>query len=98
MRIAVMNLLDRVRPSPFFVEYVEEQLAFSAPRPDHYWQMTWVFALEPLDRKTTRLHVRARAAFPDSARLHAAWLVPIHHLMETVQLHRLRLRAEQRLP
>jgi hypothetical protein len=59
--------------------------------------MTWAFVLEPLDAHTTRLHVRARAAFPPAERLHAAWIRPVHRLMETIQLHRLAARVEGRI-
>lgn len=74
------------------------QLAFASPRPDRFWHVTWAFVLEPLDATTTRLHVRARAAFPKSGTIHAAWMRPVHHLMETTQLHRLAARVEGRLP
>jgi len=73
------------------------QLPFVAPRPDRYWHMTWAFVLEPLDERTTRLHVRARGAFPPRERLHAAWIRPVHHLMERSQLRHLKARAEGRL-
>jgi hypothetical protein len=75
-----------------------KQLAFDAPRPARFWQTTWSFVLEPLDAGTTRLHVRARAAFPPNGQLHAAWIRPVHHLMETAQLHRLAARIEGRIP
>jgi hypothetical protein len=74
------------------------QLPFAAPRPAHFWHATWAFVLEPLDEMTTRLHVRARVAFPESGRLHAAWTRLVHHFMETAQLRHLAARAEQRLP
>jgi hypothetical protein len=74
------------------------QLPFAAPRPTRYWHVTWVFALERLDGNRTRLHVRARAAFSPSQRLHAAWIRPVHHLMQTAQLRHLAARAEGRLP
>lgn len=75
-----------------------KQLPFSAPRPAHFWHATWAFVLEPLDETTTRLHVRGRAAFPESGRLHAMWMRFVHHFMETAQLRHLAARAEQRLP
>lgn len=74
------------------------QLPFDAARPERYWQTTWTFLLEPLDDKTTRLHVRARAAFPPSGLLHVTWIRPVHHLMEQAQLKRLAARIEGRLP
>jgi hypothetical protein len=74
-----------------------EQISFAASRPEHYWQVTWAFVLEPLDATTTRLHVRARGAFPASGRLHATWIRPVHSLMETAQLRNLAARAEGRL-
>jgi hypothetical protein len=75
----------------------DEQIAFASPRPARYWQVTWAFVLEPLDATTTRLHVRARGAFPASGRLHASWIRPVHALMETAQLRHLAARAEGRL-
>ena len=71
-------------------------LPFAAPDPDRFWRVTWSFVLEPLDAGHTRLVTRARAAFSDG-RLRLAWIRPVHHLMETVQLRRLRDRAEGRL-
>lgn len=76
----------------------QRQLPFAAPPPPHHWQVTWAFVLEPLNASSTRLHVRARAAFPDSGRLHALWLRPVHHFMQHRMLEELRLRVEQRLP
>ncbi|HXU80668.1 MAG TPA: hypothetical protein VN914_04685 [Polyangia bacterium] len=76
----------------------DRQLPFAAPRPARYWQVTWAFVLEPLDEHTTRLHVRARGAFPRSGRLHAAWIRPVHALMQTAQLRHLAARAEGRQP
>ena len=74
------------------------QLRFDAARPDRFWQVTWSFVLEPLDANTTRLHVRARAAFPEAQRLHATWIRPVHALMETAQLRHLAARVEGRMP
>jgi hypothetical protein len=74
------------------------ELRFADPRPARYWQATWAFALERRDAQTTRLHVRARVAFPPAERLHAAWIRPVHHFMETAQLAHLKARAEGRLP
>jgi hypothetical protein len=74
------------------------QLPFAAHRPERFWHVTWSFVLEPLDAKTTRLHVRARAAFPTSGRLHAAAIRPVHHFMQAAMLRHLAERAEGRLP
>lgn len=74
------------------------QLPFSAPRPASYWQVTWAFVLEPLDERTTRLHVRVRASFPSTGGFHAGWIQPVHHFMETAQLRHLAARAEGRMP
>ncbi len=74
------------------------QLPFASPRPERYWHVTWAFALEPLDASSTRLHVRARAAFAAGGRLHAAWIRPVHRFMQTAQLRHLAARAEARLP
>lgn len=78
----------------------KQQLAFAAPRPERFWQVTWAFVLEPLDvpagAKTTRLHVRARATYPPSGRVHATWIRPVHHLMQVVQLRHLAARVEGR--
>ena len=76
----------------------KRQLPFQAPRPPRYWHVTWAFVLEPLDAERTRLHVRARAAFPPSGRLHVAAIRPVHHLMQTVMLRHLAARAEGRVP
>ena len=74
------------------------QRPFAAPRPERHWHVTWAFALEPLGGGATRLRARARAAFPASGRVHAAWVRPVHHLMQTTQLRNLAARAEERLP
>jgi hypothetical protein len=74
------------------------RLPFAAARPARYWHVTWSFVLEPLDAGTTCLHVRARAAFDPAHRLHAAWIHPVHHLMQSAQLRHLAARAEGRLP
>ena len=74
----------------------KRQLPFAAPRPDRYWHMTWAFVLEPLVDGSTRLTVRVRGAFPTSGRLHAAWIRPAHHLMQTTQLRHLAARVEGR--
>ena len=72
------------------------QLDFTAPRPEHYWHVTWAFALEPLDRRRTRLRARARVAFPDTDRFRAVWMGPAHRLMERAQLRNLAARVEGR--
>jgi len=74
----------------------KRQVPFASPRPTRFWHVTWAFALEPLDAGSTRLHVRVRAAFSSDHRLHAAWITPVHQLMETAQLHNLKRRAEGR--
>ena len=74
------------------------QRPFAAPRPERHWHVTWAFALEPLGGGATRLRARARGAFPASGRVHAAWVRPVHHLMQTTQLRNLAARAEGRLP
>ena len=73
------------------------QRPFDSERPEHFWQVTWSFVLEALDESSTRLHVRARAAFPTTGRLHAEWMKPMHHLMQTAQLRHLAARIEHRL-
>ena len=73
------------------------QLPFASPRPPRFWQSTWAFVLERLNATSTRLHVRARAAFSPSERLHMAWIRPVHALMQTSQLRHLAARAEGRL-
>jgi hypothetical protein len=74
----------------------KKQLPFASPRPPRFWQVTWAFALEPLDARSTRLHARVRAAFSSDQRAHAAWITPVHRLMETAQLHNLKRRCEGR--
>ncbi len=73
------------------------QLPFSSARPERCWHVTWSFVLEPLDATTTRLLARARAWWPPEEAMHAAWIRPVHHLMQAVQLRRLAARAEGRL-
>ncbi len=73
------------------------QLPFSAPRPAQYWHVTWAFVLDPRRDGTTRLRVRARAAFPDKGRLHALWLRQVHDFMQSAQLRHIAARAEGRL-
>jgi hypothetical protein len=74
------------------------QRRFRDARPPQYWQVTWAFVLEPLNARSTRLHVRARAAFSGDGALHATGIRPVHHLMQTAQLRNLAARAEGRLP
>lgn len=76
----------------------KRQLPFAAERPGRYWQVTWAFVLERLAGNETRLLVRARAAFPASGKLHAAWIRPVHHLMESAQLRNLKARVEGTMP
>lgn len=72
----------------------EKQLRFAAERPARYWQVTWAFALEALDAGTTRLRVRARAAFSPDEEPHAVWIRPVHHFMQDAQLRHLAARVE----
>lgn len=74
------------------------QRPFREARPERYWHVTWAFVLEPLDERSTRLHVRARAAFSGEGTVHAAGIRPVHRLMETAQLRNLAARSEGRLP
>jgi hypothetical protein len=74
------------------------QRPFASPRAARFWHVTWAFVLEPLTEDSTRLHVRARAAFSRDGRLHAFWIRPVHHLMQTAQLRNLAARAEGRQP
>ena len=60
--------------------------------------MTWAFMLEPLDSRSTRLYARVRGAFSLSERWHAAWIRPVHHVMQTAQLRNLARRIEGRVP
>lgn len=77
---------------------LKTQLRFDAPRPLHFWQITWSFVLEPRGDGTTRLHTRARARYASSGASHAAWIRPVHWLMQSAQLRALAARAEGRLP
>jgi hypothetical protein len=77
---------------------IKRQRPFDATRPEHYWQMTWAIVLEPLDERTTRVHVRARAAFPKSARFRTEWIRPVHGIMQSAQLRHLAARVEGRMP
>ncbi len=74
----------------------KRQRAFGSPRPEHYWHVTWTFLLEALDDAHTRLHVRARAAFPPNGRVHAEWIRPVHGLMQQAHLRHLVARIEGR--
>jgi hypothetical protein len=68
-----------------------------APKPEHFWQASWAFVLEPLAGERTRLWVRARADFgPErlSTRLHVRALGLVHRFMESRQLKNIKLRAE----
>jgi hypothetical protein len=70
-------------------------LPLGAPRPPRFWQTSWAFVLEPLDDRTTRLHVRARVAFaPAQLQARAAVMRAIHSFMEHEQLRRLKENAE----
>lgn len=73
------------------------QLPFGAARPERCWHVTWSFVLEPIDATSTRLLTRARAWWPPTEDLHAAWIRPVHHLMQAVQLRHLAARAEGRI-
>lgn len=75
----------------------ERQLAFVAERPEHFWQVTWAFVLEPTADGATRLITRARAAHDSSKALHARVIRPMHHVMQASQLRHLKARAEGRL-
>jgi hypothetical protein len=74
------------------------QLPFASERPSEYWHVSWAFVLEPLTPTTTRLRVRARAAFSRGGRLRAAWMRPVHHFMQRRCLKHLAARVEGRLP
>ncbi|MBV8365497.1 MAG: hypothetical protein JO194_03260 [Candidatus Eremiobacteraeota bacterium] len=74
------------------------QLRFFDARPDDFWHVTWAFELEPVDTRTTRLHVRVRVALgphrvSEPGRLAAARV--IHHIMEVAQLRHLKSRVER---
>ena len=73
------------------------QRPFASSRSTRFWHVTWAFVLERRDDATTRLHVRARAAFSPTERLHLAWIRPVHALMQTSQLRHLAARAEGKL-
>lgn len=76
----------------------EKQLPFSAAQPEHYWRTTWAFALEPLNERSTRLHVRVRAAFSSIEQLYAMSIRPVHYFMQREMLEHLAARVEGRLP
>ena len=76
----------------------KRQIPFAGPRPERFWQVTWAFVLERLGDRTTRLHVRVRAASPSMGRIHRVWIGQVHRLMEAIQLQNLAARAEGRLP
>lgn len=72
----------------------DSQLPFDHERPEKFWHVSWAFVLEALGPNETRLVVRARVAFPESERLHLAWIRLVHHFMETAQLRGLKARVE----
>ena len=74
------------------------QLPFGGARPERFWHVTWAFALQPLDGRSTRVTVRVRGAFAASERWRARWVPAAHHIMEAAQLRQLAARAEGRLP
>jgi hypothetical protein len=78
----------------FDIEH-QRQLPFDAVRPRRYWHVSWAFVLEPLEVGRTRLLARARGAFPPSERLHAFWIRPVHHLMQTRMLEGIKERVER---
>lgn len=76
-----------------------QQTRFFGARPERHWQVTWAFVLRPLDATTTRLTVRARAAYaPAAVGVRLLWVVPVHHFMERAQLRNLKERVEGRAP
>jgi hypothetical protein len=75
----------------------KRQVRFNDARRPRFWQVTWAFVLEPLDGRSTRLSVRARAAFSSSERRHAAWIGQAHRVMQAAQLRNIARRAEARL-
>jgi hypothetical protein len=75
----------------------KRQLAFADRRPSRHSHVTWAFFLEPLDGRSTRLWVRARAAFSARERWQVLWIRPVHHVMQTAQLRNLARRVEGRV-
>ncbi|WP_020578538.1 hypothetical protein [Actinopolymorpha alba] len=73
-----------------------QQLPFSGPRPERYWQLTWAFVLDPLDGRT-RLTVRAKGASAGLGRMGRAWKGALRRWLQFVQLRHLRDRAEGRV-
>ncbi|HKU44055.1 MAG TPA: hypothetical protein VJR89_38105 [Polyangiales bacterium] len=72
-------------------------LPMAADKPEHFWQSTWAFVLEPLAGDRTRLWVRVRVDYgPErlAARLRVRALGLVHRFMESRQLKNLKLRAE----
>jgi len=93
--------LDRPRAlvlGALFNPRAETQRAFTDPRPDHFWHVSWAFALAPAADGCTQLQVRARAAWSPDAAWHARWIRPVHSVMELAQLHNLRARIEGSSP
>jgi len=74
-----------------------KQLPFASSRPEHYWQVTWAFVLEPIDGATSRLHVRARASFLSAGPMYATWIRPVHRFIERKQLEQLAATVEGRV-
>lgn len=75
-----------------FDSQTRDQLPFDHKRPDEYSHVTWAFVLDPLDARSTRLTVRARAAWHPG---HGVFGIrAVHHFMESEQLRQLAARAE----
>ena len=72
-----------------------DQLPFAAIPPPRYSRVTWAFVIEPLDRRSSRLTVRARALSRPAKSLLGVRI--LHHFMESEQLRQLAARVEGRL-
>jgi hypothetical protein len=94
--LALVPQRARVLGGLFDVD-AHEQLPFTHARTVRYWHVTWAFDLERRGDKSTRLHVRVRAALPADERLHLAWIRPVHTLMQTAQFRHPAARAVGRL-
>lgn len=71
--------------------------AYAVSKPDDYFYSTWVFYLDPIDEKTTRLIVRFRLDWKPSLKNTLAYrfvLEPVHFVMERKMLLGIKQRAE----
>lgn len=75
------------------------QVKEGEPKPERYWEVTWVFFVEPLEGGAgSRLITRARAGFSgDQGSIRALAESTAHAVMEAEQLRNIKRRAEGKM-